>query len=123
MTGVQRFLAHWVLAILIMMVIFLFSATSSSELPDFDWADMLVKKSGHALGFGLLAISYWRGLAFKKHKLWMAWLLAVAYAVSDEFHQTFTPGRSATAVDVMIDSLGASLALLYLNVKLRESKN
>ena len=93
----------------------MFSSIPSSELPYFDWADWIVKKGGHALGYGLLALCYWRGLNMSKGKVWLAWALAVAYAFSDEFHQTFTPGRNAALTDVLIDSFGAALALVLLS--------
>jgi VanZ family protein len=37
----------------------------------------------------------------------LAVALATAYAVTDELHQRFVLGRSATANDVVIDMLGA----------------
>lgn len=36
-----------------------------------------------------------------------AWALAVAYGLSDEFHQSFVPRRDASAFDVMVDAIGA----------------
>ena len=38
--------------------------------------------------------------------------VALAYAVSDEWHQSFVPGRTATPVDVAIDGIGIGLAAL-----------
>jgi len=38
--------------------------------------------------------------------------LAVAYALSDEYHQTFVPGRNGNLFDVMIDGVGACAAML-----------
>lgn len=38
-------------------------------------------------------------------------LLTIIYAISDEWHQSFVPGRSASAGDVAIDSAGACIAL------------
>lgn len=44
--------------------------------------------------------------------LWSgAWLLATAYAASDEFHQIFVPGRTPKVTDVMLDSAGVLLGL------------
>ena len=43
-----------------------------------------------------------------------ALLLASAYAVTDEFHQTFVPGRHGTPVDWAIDTAGALLGLALL---------
>lgn len=36
-----------------------------------------------------------------------AWTLAVAYGISDEFHQSFVPRRDASIFDVMVDAIGA----------------
>jgi hypothetical protein len=75
----------------------------------------------HAPLFGgfavLLGLTLWPrqgGAALVPPRLLTAWVLAVLYAISDEIHQSFTPGRSASAVDVMTDALGAALALLIL---------
>jgi VanZ family protein len=38
--------------------------------------------------------------------------MAVLYAITDEFHQTFTPGRNASITDVGIDAVGAILGVL-----------
>jgi VanZ family protein len=35
---------------------------------------------------------------------------SLLFAVFDEYHQTFVPGRGGTRTDVAIDALGASLA-------------
>ena len=42
--------------------------------------------------------------------LWVAASLAALYAISDEWHQTFVPGRGGTWVDVIIDCFGISIA-------------
>lgn len=42
-------------------------------------------------------------------------LICVLFAISDEIHQIFVPGRGAELRDVLIDSAGASMGiLLYL---------
>jgi VanZ family protein len=38
-----------------------------------------------------------------------AWALAVLYAISDEFHQSFVANRHASALDVAFDALGAAI--------------
>jgi len=64
------------------------------------------------LGYGLLALSYWRGLGFNKKRIWFAWLLSIAYAATDEFHQSFVAGRHPSPVDVLLfDGVGAGIAL------------
>jgi VanZ family protein len=97
-------------------LIFLVSAQSSSNLPNFDRADGLVKKSGHVVGYAILASLYWEALEFKDSKRWIAWLLAVLYAITDEFHQSFVPGRLPAVWDVLIfDNFGAVISLWLIN--------
>jgi len=107
-----QLLLRWLPALFMMLLIFLISAQSSSNLPNFDWADRLVKKSGHVIGYAILALLYWRGLDFNDRKHWVAWLLALLYAITDEFHQSFVSGRHPTVFDVVIfDNFGALISL------------
>ena len=41
-----------------------------------------------------------------------AWLIGTAYALTDEFHQSFVPGRSCELRDVVIDSCGVLTGVL-----------
>ena len=80
---------------------------------------LLVRKGAHMFLFfvlWLLAVgaartykaTFWR-------RLLAAFCLVLLYAVSDEVHQAFVPGRAAMASDVMIDMAGAlagSLAIV-----------
>ncbi len=103
---------RWAPAVLLMAAIFLFSARPSTQLPDFGVWDSVVKKGGHMLGYGLLALAYWWGLELEPGRRWLAWGLAICYAITDEFHQSFVPGRHASAIDVFVfDDLGAVLGL------------
>jgi VanZ family protein len=104
---------RWGLALLLMMIIFAFSSIPSKEMPDFGVYDLSVKKLGHAMGYAFLALAYLKGLGGRKRKTFLlAWLMAVFYAMTDEFHQSFVPGRGSTIIDVGIDSVGAGLGLL-----------
>ncbi len=96
-----------------MGVIYAFSSTPSTHLPNFNRADLLIKKGSHATGYALLALSYFYALRFLPKNLQKAWLLAILFAVSDEFHQSFVAGRHASWADVLIDGGGAALALLW----------
>ena len=99
-------------AVVIMTIIFLISAQPSDSLPDFDWADRIIKKGGHMLGFGTLALAFWYAFEWAERKRWLAWFLAFIYAMTDEFHQSFVPGRHPSAWDVLIfDNLGALISL------------
>jgi len=76
--------------------------------------DLLLKKGAHMLAFGLLAFLLWRAVRRTwpngRARLW-AFLGSLLYAISDEWHQTFIPGRNGTPVDVAIDVMGMVLAL------------
>jgi VanZ family protein len=102
---------RWLPAVLMMAVIFAFSSIPSTEMPNFGLFDLLIKKGGHATGYGLLALSFWFALCWDRRWLWMAFVLTALYAGSDEFHQSFVAGRYPSLVDVGIDACGAIFAL------------
>jgi len=116
-------LYNWIPAFLVMSVIFWFSSQPSSNLPNFDWADKVIKKGGHMCGYGLLAWSYWRALHFQPNNRRLAWLLAILYAITDEYHQSFVTGRFPSATDVFVfDNLGALLSLWITNINLKQKR-
>jgi VanZ family protein len=103
---------RWLPALFFMVVIFLFSSQPGDNLPDFlDW-DYVVKKTSHAIGYGLLALSYFHFFKYDPKKYWLAWLLALIFSATDELHQSFVPTRHASIFDVLVfDNLGAAFAL------------
>lgn len=107
-------LPKWFPAFVMMSAIFTFSSIPSSGIPSFDWADVIVKKGGHMIGYALLTLAYLRAFDNDINKWKLIWLLAILYASSDELHQSFVPGRSASVIDVGIDSIGAGLGLLWV---------
>jgi VanZ family protein len=124
MANTKYFLYHWGISILLMAIIFIFSATPAKNLPNFGSFDYWVKKGGHMLGYGTLALSYWYGLKWNKKQIWWAWFLAVIYAISDEFHQSFIPGRHPSPLDVILfDSTGAAITLLIINILITPSSS
>ena len=46
----------------------------------------------------------------------VAWLIGTAYAMTDEFHQAFVPGRSCEFRDMVIDSCGVLTGVLAANL-------
>jgi VanZ family protein len=107
-----------------MTLIFVASSIPSDDMPSFDTFDTLIKKGGHMIGYGLLALAYLYGLQNGSKRTYFAsWLFAVLYACTDEFHQSFVAGRGATFWDVILfDATGAALAL-FLFYLYRRNKN
>lgn len=105
-------LTRWLPFIVWLITIFIVSDQSSNSIPDYGYWDFLVKKGGHIFAYGVLAI-----LA-RRLGVGDAGALAIvfAYAISDEVHQRFVPGRTGTAIDVLIDLLGAILSLAFLRL-------
>ena len=105
----------WLPPVLWMALIFHFSSGRIFVASPVYWQDFTVKKIGHVLLFGFLAILVYRGLRGegvprKKAAIW-AVIFATFYGATDEFHQMFTQGREARVRDVFIDGFGASLAV------------
>ena len=106
---------RWLPALFMMGAIFLLSSLPSDRIPDYGTLDFVVKKGGHAIGYGLLGISYYVALPQRLSRFYRgttALLMAILFALSDEFHQSFVQGRNSSLRDVFIDGVGAALALL-----------
>lgn len=77
----------------------------------------LVRKAGHFTEYAVLALLAGRAFRNSSHALvrryWflIALLLVSAYALSDEYHQSFVPSRTASIYDSMIDTAGGLTAL------------
>ncbi|MBX3037740.1 MAG: VanZ family protein [Anaerolineales bacterium] len=114
MLKIKSILPRWLPALTLMIIVFLFSSRSSNELPNYGSWDYFVKKSAHGIGYGLLALSYLHALP--KRNYFLAWLLALLYSLTDEYHQSFVPGRNPSLIDVFVfDNIGAMVALLIHN--------
>jgi len=53
-------------------------------------------------------------LGYSRQQCGLSTLLASLYGISDEFHQSFIPGRNTDAIDWLADTLGAFLASVVL---------
>jgi VanZ family protein len=84
---------------------------------------LVIRKCAHLTEYAVLALLFWRALrrpAKNDPRPWswrlagIAVLLVALYAASDEFHQSFVPTRTASPVDVMIDTVGAIVGMALL---------
>jgi VanZ family protein len=107
---------RWLPAIIMMATIFAFSSIPSNHLPNFNIFDEVFKKGGHIIGYALLAAAYLFGIGKKdSSSLIIASLMCILYALSDEYHQSFIPGRHPSPIDIMIDSIGITIGLLIIH--------
>jgi VanZ family protein len=111
----QKFIKQWLPVVVLMAVIFFFSSIPSQEMPRFGSWDTLVKKSGHLLEYALLGLTFLRG---QQSNHWRSYGYAlvgvILYALTDEYHQSFVPGRTSTLIDVGIDTIGALIGLTVI---------
>lgn len=77
-------------------------------------------KTGHFLGYGILAALLLRAFAGARlggvtwHRGVWTILLSSLYGASDEFHQSFVPGRSPDPADWVADTVGAIGAVVVI---------
>ncbi|RMH00301.1 MAG: VanZ family protein [Chloroflexi bacterium] len=109
----NNMLVRWLPAVAWMVMIFLVSNTPADEIPQLGVWDLLVKKGAHFLAYALLAVLVWRGSKRWQGGWWWAVGITAVYAMTDEYHQTFVPGRHGNVWDVLIDTAGG-LAGLYI---------
>jgi hypothetical protein len=69
--------------------------------------DLVLRKIAHAAEFAVLGAL----LARATDRAGLALLLGVLYAVSDEVHQSFVPGRLGSPLDVAIDAVGVAVGV------------
>ena len=97
-----------------MAVIFWFSA-QPYDGHEIAWWEVVARNLGHFGGYALLAAAWIWALAGRAPRpLALAATLSLAYAVTDEYHQTFVTGRTGTWEDVAIDGLGIVAAVVLL---------
>ena len=98
----------------LMAIIFVLSGQESLD-SGLGWIDDVGRKLVHFAEYGLLCALWWRAL--RDHvsgDAALAAAVAVAYAATDEFHQSFVAGRHGTPVDWLIDTAGAVTAALLI---------
>ena len=119
-----RFLWYWIPTLGYCIVIFGLSSSSKAVLiPSFYGADNVM----HGVEYAILGVLLARSIFVSKSRFSNGSLiisivaLATLYGISDEIHQAFVPGRSASFWDVLADGSGSLIgALFYLKKLLKE---
>lgn len=126
---------HWFFVVLWMSAIFLLSNEPSQESSmrsdalvailqsiglsgSADLLSTIIRKLAHISLYAILGGLIFLALTVRRpgfRKLAMYSVLAASlYAVADELHQSYIPGRSGELRDVLIDTLGASIGVLCM---------
>ena len=107
MDGLPAVASRFLPPLLLMGVIFFLSAQPGLNSGLGIW-DLVLRKLAHMTEYGLLWFLWWR--AFDYRAAMPAALIALAYAASDEFHQTLVPDRTGSPWDWAIDAAGVGAA-------------
>ena len=107
----SRALSVWLPVVVWAAVIFTFSSIPSLSTGLGTW-DTLLRKAAHMAEYAILGALLLRALGRELP----AFLVGVAYAVTDEFHQHFVEGRHASAIDVVLDSVGVAVGIYVIRL-------
>jgi VanZ family protein len=102
--------------LVLMAAIYAVSAQPSLD-SGLGWIDKVGRKLIHFGEYALLCALWWRALRDRMSPnavVIAAFVIASAYAATDEFHQSFVQGRHGTPVDWLIDTAGALAAALLI---------
>jgi VanZ family protein len=109
------FVRNWMPVLVWAVVIFAFSSVPDLGTGLGGW-DLVLRKTAHAAEYAILGALLLRAT----RRTGLAFALAVLYAASDEFHQTFVEGRVGAIHDVAIDAVGAAIGIaLYRSARTR----
>lgn len=84
-------------------------------------SEHMIRKMAHFAIYALLSISYIQMLKSYQCRRYALYgiIMAVLFAATDEFHQTFVSGRSGEFGDIVIDSMGILLGYLLTVLTLK----
>ncbi len=89
--------------------------------------DFILRKFAHVFEYFILTLLLYR--AFRGTFQWNIFhvvasssVVSLLYAISDEIHQAFVPGRGCSARDVFIDAIGIAAFFLFFSLSIRDRK-
>ena len=118
---------RWIIGgtvIFLVLAIGLFLFVDFVQDTNIAYAGKLIRKSAHFIAYLILGFLVSHAMKREAYTA-IAWkrggaslLFCVVYAISDEFHQLFVPGRGPLLKDVLIDGSGAAIGIiLYMSVR------
>jgi VanZ family protein len=100
---------------------FIFFLSSQSRLPgpEDKTFDFVLKKLGHVTVYAVLfRLVYMATNPKTSHRALKTFVFCILYALSDEYHQSFVPGRTPMLTDIGIDTLGMVISWKALKLRL-----
>lgn len=120
-TNSYAIVKFWLPVILWAGVIFTFSSQPTIQTTDFFLGDFILKKTAHLVEYAILSALIFRAMinygVDRKKAFIYSLIIAGAYGISDEFHQSFTPGREPRLRDIIIDTIGATAGVISCRKK------
>jgi len=127
---IKKILFLWLPVVVWSAVIFTLSSIKTLPTQEIYWWDFVLKKTAHVVEYAILYFLVFRainkadcrlkeGLAYDikigkttlRPQDWLIpFVLTLFYAFSDEYHQSFVPGRHCKLMDIGFDSLGMVLS-------------
>jgi len=108
-------LKFWLPLLAWMGVIYYFSSIPAKDIPPlFPFQDIFY----HFISYAMLGYLFIRAvkniypIIKPRHTFYLALIFGTAYALSDEFHQLFVPGRCFSGQDLIIDAIGTFIGSL-----------
>jgi VanZ family protein len=75
------------------------------------WWEPIARTIGHVVEYAVLTLLWsWALAGVVRRPVWVAAAIALAYAATDEYHQSFVENRDSAVSDVGLDALGIALA-------------
>ena len=111
---------YTVLTIGYMLLITLLSHVPQEDLPKSDLDS--IDYPFHFAGYSILGFLLFRSITSDElltfHPFYGTLLIGISFAILDEFHQSFVPGRHMSSTDVLFDSLGIVFGM-FASYKIR----
>jgi VanZ like family len=75
------------------------------------WVGDVLSSGAHAVEYAIFGVLLVRALDSRL----VAFAAGIAYAITDEIHQSFVPGRVASGIDLLVDAVGllVGIALVW----------
>lgn len=81
------------------------------NIRNLDILSFIIRKMAHLSEYLILGILTYNVIRYYDKKILLAILICVIYAISDEVHQIFVPGREFKLLDICIDSFGTIIGI------------